>query len=235
MAVKLLAEHLADDAQFVARFRREAMSAARLCTRTSSRSSTSGSTSASGRHYIVMELIRGQSGAEILREAGVLGVQEALSMVLAGLPRARLRPPQRGRPPRRQAGQPAAGRGRRRQARGLRDRQGGRATSRRSPRSARSSGTAAYLAPEQAAGEEVGPPADLYALGVVTYQFLTGGLPYEAQSLTELALKQMREIPPPLDELNPDDDAVSSRWRSTARSRSTRATATPTPTPSARR
>jgi serine/threonine protein kinase len=65
-------------------------------------------------------------------------------------------------------------------------------------------GTAAYLAPEQAAGEEVGPPADLYALGVVTYQFLSGRLPYEAQSLTELALKQMREIPPPLDELNPE-------------------------------
>jgi serine/threonine-protein kinase len=65
-------------------------------------------------------------------------------------------------------------------------------------------GTAAYLAPEQAAGEPVGPPADIYALGVVTYQFLAGRLPYEAQSLTELALKQMRETPPPLDELNPD-------------------------------
>jgi serine/threonine-protein kinase len=65
-------------------------------------------------------------------------------------------------------------------------------------------GTAAYLAPEQAAGEEVGPQADLYALGVVSYQFLSGRLPYEAQSLTELAMKQMREIPPPLDELNPD-------------------------------
>jgi serine/threonine-protein kinase len=65
-------------------------------------------------------------------------------------------------------------------------------------------GTAAYLAPEQAAGEQVGPPADLYALGVVTYQFLSGRLPYEAQSLTELAMKQMREIPPPLDQLNRD-------------------------------
>jgi serine/threonine-protein kinase len=65
-------------------------------------------------------------------------------------------------------------------------------------------GTAAYLAPEQAAGEQAGPAADLYALGVVTYQFLSGRLPYEAQSLTELALKQQREVPPRLDELNPD-------------------------------
>ena len=49
-----------------------------------------------------------------------------------------------------------------------------------------------------------GRRADLYALGVVTYQFLSGRLPYEAQSLTELALKQQRETPPLLDELNPD-------------------------------
>jgi serine/threonine protein kinase len=65
-------------------------------------------------------------------------------------------------------------------------------------------GTAAYLAPEQAAGEQAGPAADLYALGVVTYQLLSGRLPYEAQSLTELALKQQREVPPRLDELNPE-------------------------------
>jgi hypothetical protein len=65
-------------------------------------------------------------------------------------------------------------------------------------------GTAAYLAPEQAAGERVGPPADIYALGVVAYQFLAGRLPYEAQSLTELALKQQRETPPPLDDVNPE-------------------------------
>ena len=65
-------------------------------------------------------------------------------------------------------------------------------------------GTAAYLAPEQAAGEQAGPAADLYALGVVAYQLMSGRLPYEAQSLTELALKQQREVPPRLDELNPE-------------------------------
>jgi serine/threonine-protein kinase len=65
-------------------------------------------------------------------------------------------------------------------------------------------GTAAYLAPEQARGEEAGPPADLYALGVVTYQLLSGRLPYEASSLSELALKQQREVPLPLDAVNPE-------------------------------
>jgi serine/threonine-protein kinase len=62
-------------------------------------------------------------------------------------------------------------------------------------------GTAAYLAPEQAAGEEATPRSDIYALGVVAYQLIAGRLPYEAQSLTELALKQQREHPPMLDEV----------------------------------
>ncbi|HEX4838799.1 MAG TPA: hypothetical protein VFV03_09785, partial [Solirubrobacteraceae bacterium] len=62
-------------------------------------------------------------------------------------------------------------------------------------------GTAAYLAPEQARGEEAGPRADLYALGVVAYQLISGRLPYEASSLTELALKQQQEEPPMLDAL----------------------------------
>ncbi len=63
-------------------------------------------------------------------------------------------------------------------------------------------GTASYLAPEQATGGEIGPAADIYALGVVTYQMLAARLPYEAESLTALALKQQREAPPLLDQLN---------------------------------
>src|SRR6185295_3142073 len=82
VAVKLLAEHLADDKQFVARFRREALSAARLVHPNIVQVFDFGLDERSGRHYIVMELVRGQSGAEILRDEGVLGVQEALSMVL---------------------------------------------------------------------------------------------------------------------------------------------------------
>ena len=53
-------------------------------------------------------------------------------------------------------------------------------------------GTAAYLSPEQAKGEEAGPPSDIYSLGVCAYQFLAGRLPHEYNSLTELALKQQQ-------------------------------------------
>ncbi len=88
-------------------------------------------------------------------------------------------------------------------------------------------GTAAYLAPEQARGEEAGPAADLYALGVVTYQLLAGRLPYEAGSLTELALKQQREHAPLLDEVV-EGVRTRSRSRSTGRSRSIPGSATPT-------
>jgi serine/threonine-protein kinase len=59
-------------------------------------------------------------------------------------------------------------------------------------------GTAAYLSPEQARGEEAGPPSDIYSLGVCAYQFLAGRLPHEYSSLTELALKQQEETVEPI-------------------------------------
>jgi eukaryotic-like serine/threonine-protein kinase len=65
-------------------------------------------------------------------------------------------------------------------------------------------GTAAYLSPEQARGEKAGPPADLYALGVVSYQLLTGRLPYEAASLTDLARLQEASPPRSPSDVNPD-------------------------------
>jgi eukaryotic-like serine/threonine-protein kinase len=57
-------------------------------------------------------------------------------------------------------------------------------------------GTAAYLAPEQAVGERVAAAADIYSLGAVGYELLSGRTPYEFTSLADLSLQQ-REPPVP--------------------------------------
>jgi serine/threonine-protein kinase len=65
-------------------------------------------------------------------------------------------------------------------------------------------GTAAYLSPEQATGAESTPASDINSLGVCAYQFLSGRLPHEYGSLTELALKQQNESVPSIREFRPE-------------------------------
>jgi eukaryotic-like serine/threonine-protein kinase len=201
VAIKLLAEHLADDPTFVSRFRREALSAARLVHPNIVQVFDFGFDERAHQHFIVMEHVAGNSCAELLRDHGPMEVEQAVDVITQG-------------------------------CRGLdyahrngvvhRDVKPGnllvsdsdvvkladfgiaRAADQSSITQVGSVlGTAAYLAPEQARGEEAGPRADLYSLGVVAYQLLTGRLPYEASSLSELALKQQREPPASVDELNP--------------------------------
>ncbi|GAA1527292.1 serine/threonine-protein kinase [Actinomadura kijaniata] len=59
-------------------------------------------------------------------------------------------------------------------------------------------GTAQYLSPEQASGRPVTPASDLYSLGVVAYECLAGRPPFDADSAVAVALKHVREVPPPL-------------------------------------
>ncbi|HEY7738604.1 MAG TPA: PASTA domain-containing protein, partial [Candidatus Limnocylindria bacterium] len=59
-------------------------------------------------------------------------------------------------------------------------------------------GSVHYFSPEQAAGEEVGPPSDIYALGIVVYEMLSGRRPFDGDSAAGVALKRLNEPVPPL-------------------------------------
>ncbi|GIF11574.1 serine/threonine-protein kinase [Actinoplanes teichomyceticus] len=59
-------------------------------------------------------------------------------------------------------------------------------------------GTASYISPEQAAGDVATPASDVYALGVVAYQCLSGHRPFEGATPVEIAMKHVRETPRPL-------------------------------------
>jgi hypothetical protein len=59
-------------------------------------------------------------------------------------------------------------------------------------------GTASYISPEQAAGAVATPLSDVYALGVVAYQCLSGHRPFEGDNPLEIAMRHVRDTPPPL-------------------------------------
>ncbi len=58
-------------------------------------------------------------------------------------------------------------------------------------------GTAQYLSPEQARGQHVGPESDLYSVGVVLYEMLTGRVPFTGDSAVAIAMKHVQETPVP--------------------------------------
>ncbi len=64
-------------------------------------------------------------------------------------------------------------------------------------------GTPAYMSPEQASGEELDGRSDIYALGIIIFQALTGQLPYQANTPIAMLMKHMTEPPPRIRAFNP--------------------------------
>jgi len=204
VAVKVLAEHLSDDERFIERFKREALAVAKLIHPNIVQVYDSGADE--GRRYIVMEYVDGRSGAQILQRHGPvepeiaaeIGIQACAGLDYAhrrGIIHRDVKPGNLMI-----VGGPVGGGemivkltdfGIARAIEQTRITQVGSVV-----------GTAAYLAPEQVRGEEATPATDVYALGVVLYQFLTGRLPYEGSSLAELAVRQQNEKPLPPDTYN---------------------------------
>jgi serine/threonine-protein kinase len=65
-------------------------------------------------------------------------------------------------------------------------------------------GTAAYISPEQAAGEPAGPASDVYSFGVILFRMLTGALPFVADDALALLDMHRRSPPPAVETLQPD-------------------------------
>jgi serine/threonine protein kinase len=200
VAVKLLAENLSRDESFRKRFVREARLAARLSHPNVVSVYDAGEED--GRPYIVMECVEGETLAEVRARRKRLPPDEAVGLILqacrglehahaAGLVHRDIKP--QNLLVRRDGTLKVADFGIARAAESTALTQAGTVL-----------GTAAYLSPEQLAGEEVTAAADVYSLGTVLYELLTGNPPYEIDSLAELAAMQAEGAIAPVRELAPE-------------------------------
>ncbi|MGB2875981.1 MAG: serine/threonine-protein kinase [Gaiellaceae bacterium] len=209
VAVKLLAENLSGDEAFRARFLREARLAARL-----SHPNVVGVYDVGedgGRPYIVMEYVEGETLADVMSARGRLSPDEARGLVLqachglahahdAGLVHRDVKPQNLILRPDGTLKVADFGIARAAEATAL-------------TQPGTILGTAAYLAPEQALGQPVTAATDVYAVGAVLYELLTGRPPIEIDSLADLADSQRTAAITPVRELVPEvprwlEDAV---------------------------
>jgi serine/threonine-protein kinase len=201
VAVKILRPSLTSDPAFLARFRNEARSVANLQHPnivTVHDVGNDGST-----HFIVMEFIEGQDLKKLIKATGALPVDRALNIAIqvcsgigfahrAGLVHADVKPQNVLVTNEDVVKVTDFG-----IAQALSDSQPG-------ERQQVVWGSPHYFAPEQARGEKPSPAADVYSIGIVMFELLTGRLPYSGNNQQELALAHIRDRIPLVTEFNPN-------------------------------
>lgn len=199
VAVKVLRQRFAEDPEFLERFQREARAAAKLDHPNIVTVFDVGRDG--GDHYIVMEFVDGQDLKTLIRREGRLSVAETLDIATqiargvghahkAGIIHRDIKPQNVLITHDGCAKVVDFGIARALSQSGLTD-------------SDTVWGSPVYFAPEQAAGDSPTPASDVYSIGVVMYEMLAGTPPFHADNPTALAMKHLRDEPPPLSVRNP--------------------------------
>src|SRR5918911_1468043 len=202
VALKILHPHFTEDEQYVERFRREARAVASLSHPNIVTILDRGEDE--GRQFIVFELVEGRTLKEVLDEEGRLPVARALEIAIEvarglgfahehGLVHRDVKPQNvilngDGR-----AKVTDFGIARSLEVQGVGVTQSGAVL-----------GTSNYIAPEQASGRPVDRTTDVYSLGVVLFELLTGEVPFPGESFVAVAMQHVSEPPPSVLEARPD-------------------------------
>ncbi len=200
VAIKVLRGDLANDEKFVRRFQREALSASSLSHPNIVAMYDVGEDD--GLYYIVMEYVEGKTLKQLLKKRGSLTLSEAIDIMLQltdGMAHAhdsyivhRDLKPQNIMI--QDDGQ-------------IKITDFGIAMALNSTQLTQTNsvmGSVHYLPPEQAAGKGATIKSDIYSMGIIFYELLTGELPFKGDSAVEIALKQMKEPLPDVHKLNND-------------------------------
>ena len=200
VAIKVLHEQFTKDEEYVERFRREARSVAQLSHPNIVTVIDRGEED--GRQYIVFEYVEGENLKQLIERDGALAVRDALSMALQmaralgfahdrGLIHRDVKPQNVLLNEDGQAKMTDFGIARSVDFEGV-------------TITGTVLGTSEYIAPEQARGQRVDALTDVYSLGVVLYELLTGRVPFQGENFVAIALRHVNEPAPSVLERRPD-------------------------------